>query len=81
MSVIKPMLPVRTSTGHIFVEVSEDSSDSMGRDAAEDKSAQFGEISDPILHYLAGLFGRTGLVLHGGTPVKKRQKIVKLFQR
>jgi len=42
---------------------------------------QFREITDPLSDCLADVFGRPGLVLHGGTPVKKRQKMVDDFQR
>jgi superfamily II DNA or RNA helicase len=42
---------------------------------------QFREISDPLAGYLATLFGRSGLVLHGGTNVKKRKEFVDQFQR
>jgi len=42
---------------------------------------QFREITDPLADCLAGVFGRSGLVLHGGTPVKKRQQMVEEFQR
>ena len=42
---------------------------------------QFREIADPLAEFLAGLFGRSGLVLHGGTGVKKRQEFVDRFQR
>ncbi|CAN5548652.1 hypothetical protein BH11PLA2_BH11PLA2_48290 [soil metagenome] len=42
---------------------------------------QFREITDPLAAYLATLFGRTGLVLHGGTTVKKRKEFVEQFQR
>jgi len=41
---------------------------------------QFREIIDPLAAHLAGIFGRTGLVLHGGTAVSKRQAIVNRFQ-
>ncbi|MEA1927735.1 MAG: DEAD/DEAH box helicase [Candidatus Auribacterota bacterium] len=41
---------------------------------------QFREIIDPILAFLTGVFGRPGLVLHGGTPVKKRRALVEAFQ-
>ena len=41
---------------------------------------QFREMTEPLAGYLAGVFGRSGLVLHGGTPVKKRQGLVKSFQ-
>ncbi|HEX3148895.1 MAG TPA: DEAD/DEAH box helicase [Gemmataceae bacterium] len=42
---------------------------------------QFREISEPLAEYLATLFGRSGLVLHGGTSVKKRKELVDQFQR
>ncbi|MCP4746824.1 MAG: DEAD/DEAH box helicase [Desulfobacteraceae bacterium] len=41
---------------------------------------QFREIIDPLEDYLAGVFGRKGLCLHGGTSVKKRKTIVDQFQ-
>jgi non-specific serine/threonine protein kinase len=41
---------------------------------------QFREMTEPLAGFLAGVFGRTGLVLHGGTPVKKRQELVESFQ-
>ena len=34
---------------------------------------QFREITEPLAEFLATLFGRAGLVLHGGTSVKKRK--------
>ncbi len=42
---------------------------------------QFREITDPLAGFLATLFGRSGLVLHGGTSVKKRKELVDHFQR
>jgi non-specific serine/threonine protein kinase len=41
---------------------------------------QFREATEPVASFLAGIFGRSGLVLHGGTPVKERQKLVSAFQ-
>ena len=41
---------------------------------------QFREMTDPLHEYLAGCFGRSGLVLHGGTSIKKRQQLVEQFQ-
>lgn len=41
---------------------------------------QFREITEPLSRFLAGIFGRTGLVLHGETAVKKRGDMVKDFQ-
>ncbi len=42
---------------------------------------QFRELTGPLEHFLAGIFGRTGLVLHGGTGVKDRRGLVEQFQR
>lgn len=41
---------------------------------------QFREMTAPLSSYLAEVFGRPGLVLHGGTPVKRRQSLVERFQ-
>jgi superfamily II DNA or RNA helicase len=41
---------------------------------------QFREMTEPLSAFLAEVFGNSGLVLHGGTPVKKRQGLVKIFQ-
>ena len=41
---------------------------------------QFREIIEPLSGFLAEVFGSSGLVLHGGTPIKKRQGLVKSFQ-
>jgi non-specific serine/threonine protein kinase len=42
---------------------------------------QFREMTDPLAGFLAEVFGRPGLVLHGGTAVKHRKAIVDQFQR
>ena len=42
---------------------------------------QFREITDPLNLFLTGLFGRPGLLLHGGTAVGERRKLVERFQR
>ena len=42
---------------------------------------QFREMTEPLAGFLAGVFGRAGLVLHGGTAVKRRKAIVDQFQR
>jgi non-specific serine/threonine protein kinase len=42
---------------------------------------QFREITEPLAEFLAGVFGRPGLVLHGGTPVRQRRQLVEAFQR
>jgi non-specific serine/threonine protein kinase len=41
---------------------------------------QFREATEPLARFLATVFGRAGLVLHGGTPVKERKKLVDAFQ-
>ena len=41
---------------------------------------QFREVTDPLATLLGGIFGRPGLVLHGGTPVKRRKGLVRAFQ-
>ena len=40
---------------------------------------QFREMCDPLSEYLETLFGKKGLVLHGGTAVKKRAELVEKF--
>ncbi|MFQ5329837.1 MAG: DEAD/DEAH box helicase [Thermodesulfobacteriota bacterium] len=42
---------------------------------------QFREIIGPIAAFLGDVFGREGLVLHGGTAVKKRRTMIDRFQR
>ncbi len=41
---------------------------------------QFRETTAPLAAFLAGIFGRAGLVLHGETPVKQRRALVQKFQ-
>ena len=41
---------------------------------------QFREATQPIAAFLGNVFGREGLVLHGGTPVAKRKELVRRFQ-
>ena len=41
---------------------------------------QFRETTAPLAAFLGSIFGRAGLVLHGGTPVGKRRELVKRFQ-
>jgi superfamily II DNA or RNA helicase len=41
---------------------------------------QFKETTAPLEAFLGRVFGRSGLILHGGTEVKKRKELVKLFQ-
>ena len=42
--------------------------------------SQFREMTQPLADHLATIFGRPGLVLHGGTPVKRRGAMVERFQ-
>jgi non-specific serine/threonine protein kinase len=42
---------------------------------------QFREMCDPLAAYLSDVFGRAGLVLHGGTAVARRRELVADFQR
>jgi non-specific serine/threonine protein kinase len=41
---------------------------------------QFQTLTQPLADFLASVFGREGLVLHGGTPVGKRSERVREFQ-
>jgi non-specific serine/threonine protein kinase len=41
---------------------------------------QFREVTAPIAAFLGSVFGRSGLVLHGETDVKKRKDLVSRFQ-
>ncbi|MGZ9103083.1 MAG: DEAD/DEAH box helicase [Rhodoplanes sp.] len=59
------------------------------RDLAEEIAArqekalvftQFKETTAPLATFLGAVFGRSGLVLHGETEVKKRKELVRRFQ-
>ncbi len=41
---------------------------------------QFRETTEPIAAFLGSVFGRSGLVLHGGTAIGKRKELVRRFQ-
>jgi non-specific serine/threonine protein kinase len=41
---------------------------------------QFREVTAPLAAFLGSVFGRPGLVLHGETPVRSRQGLVRQFQ-
>jgi SNF2 domain-containing protein/SNF2 helicase protein/helicase-like protein len=41
---------------------------------------QFQALTQPLARFLADVFGRPGLVLHGGTPVRRRSELVRMFQ-
>ncbi|NLL84337.1 MAG: DEAD/DEAH box helicase [Lentisphaerae bacterium] len=42
---------------------------------------QYRELTEPLAAFLATVFRRSGLVLHGGTPVGRRRELVGAFQR
>jgi len=42
---------------------------------------QFREMTEPVAAFLGDVFGCEGLVLHGGTAVKKRMRLIDTFQR
>jgi hypothetical protein len=42
---------------------------------------QFRQMTEPLAEHLGDVFGRPGLILHGGTAVAKRQSLVDSFQR
>ena len=42
---------------------------------------QFREMTAPLAAFLASIFGRAGLVLHGSTPVRERKCLVQRFQK
>jgi hypothetical protein len=42
--------------------------------------SQFREVTAPLSAFLASVFGRPGLVLHGGTGVRQRKDLVRRFQ-
>jgi non-specific serine/threonine protein kinase len=42
---------------------------------------QFREITEPLAAFLAEVFGREGLVLHGATPVSKRKDLIRAFEK
>ena len=41
---------------------------------------QFREMTAPLASFLCGVFGRSGLVLHGDTAVRNRRELVQRFQ-
>lgn len=40
---------------------------------------QFREMTEPLSDFLSGIFSKEGFVLHGGTPVKRRNEMVQQF--
>ena len=41
---------------------------------------QYRSMMEPLHDFLASIFGAPGLVLHGGTPIAERQRLVQQFQ-
>jgi non-specific serine/threonine protein kinase len=41
---------------------------------------QFRETTGPVASFLGSVFGRSGVVLHGGTAIKERRQLVRQFQ-
>lgn len=41
---------------------------------------QFSELIPHLEEYLSKIFGKRGLILHGGTPIKERKELVEAFQ-
>lgn len=41
---------------------------------------QFKEMTEPLANHLQRIFGRSGMILHGSTAVKVRQRLVEHFQ-
>ena len=42
---------------------------------------QYREMTNPLAAFLVEVFRREGLILHGGTPVKKRKALIDQFQK
>lgn len=63
-----------------FVRLGEICEEIAGRQEKVLIFTQFRRITEPLADFLAGIFGRPGLVLHGGTPVRQRKKLVDSFQ-
>ncbi len=63
-----------------FVRLGELCSEIVSRGGKALLFTQFRELTEPLAGFLAGVFGREGLVLHGGTPVKQRRQLVDRFQ-
>ena len=63
-----------------FQRLAEICQDIAGRQERVLIFTQFREIIDPLHAFLTTVFKRPGLLLHGGTPVKERQKLVDQFQ-
>jgi non-specific serine/threonine protein kinase len=71
----------RTADSGKFARVTEICEEIASRQEKVLVFTQFREMTAPLLALLAEVFGREGLVLHGGTDVKQRRKCVEAFQR
>jgi superfamily II DNA or RNA helicase len=64
-----------------FARLGEIADEIAGRQEKALVFTQFREMTRPLADFLAGVFGRPGLVLSGETEVKKRMGLVEQFQR
>jgi superfamily II DNA or RNA helicase len=64
-----------------FARLAEIAGEIAGRQDRALVFTQFRELAEPLASFLAGIFGRPGLVLHGGTAVRERADRVAAFQR
>ncbi len=72
---ISPTFDIHKATENLGLAVN-----TMKSDAAKDIGNPFREMTEPLATFLSEIFGSGGLVLHGGTPVSKRQGLVRTFQ-
>ena len=63
-----------------FIRLTEIGSELAERQERVIVFTQFQEMCEPLALHLSQTFGRSGLILHGGTPVTHRQKLVERFQ-
>lgn len=63
-----------------FVRLQEICEELAGRQEKVLIFTQFSEIIVPLSEHLSSIFGRSGLILHGDTPIKQRKKLVEAFQ-
>ena len=69
--------PVRSGK---FVRLGEIAAEVASRQEKLLLFTQFRELTAPLAAHLATVFGCDGLVLHGGTPVRERGRMVETFQ-
>ncbi len=68
------------ATGGKFLRLAEIVEEISSRQEKALIFTQFKEMTEPLHDHLARCFGRTGLILHGGTSIKQRQFLVEQFQ-